>query len=596
MLFALAARLPYFVVSDFPLNDGGMFVAMSQDIIDAHYALPTFTSYNFEGIPFAYPPLAFYLVASVANVTGIDPVALARYVPLMANLTTVVAVAVLARSLLGPGWAAVIAPIVFALVPRSYEWMIMGGGLTRSVGLLFAVLCLIQAREVYARPTVLRGVLCAVLAALALTTHLELGLFALYSLVLMALFYGRSVRALLISFLIGVSVIGLTAPWWATVVSRHGLAPFDAASLTGGWSTLKEQLVTLEQFLTPPRLVLGVPATLAVLGAISCALRGKLFVPVWLPCVFIFTPRSAASEATLPFALLAGVGLGELVGPGLVSAVKQEHVPSLVTAAGAYFQGASRRRSAALLGTAASLALLLCAVFLYWPRLHFAKHALDSLSVADRRAMMWVAQNTAETSRFLVLTSTSAWEEDHVSEWFPVLAGRRSLLTPQGSEWLPGELYSRKVCLYNKLRWELSGPGKGTEFLDEWARGRGIGFSHIYVSKLARGPHDWTGLVASAGTSPNYTVVLDDAGATVLQRENPITPRWQASGELMVSRDCWSLADQPEAVQAAFDASHGPFAARAWVEEHHQLNGQVIAGPPGLCRRLGQLGLGRLAC
>jgi len=128
MLFALAARLPYFVASDFPLNDGGMFVAMSQDIIDAHYALPAFTSYNFEGIPFAYPPLAFYLVASVANVTGIDPVTLARYIPLMANLTTVVAVAVLARSLLGPGWAAVIAPIVFALVPRSYEWMIMGGG------------------------------------------------------------------------------------------------------------------------------------------------------------------------------------------------------------------------------------------------------------------------------------------------------------------------------------------------------------------------------------------------------------------------------------------------------------------------------------
>ena len=40
ILFALAVRLPYVLSSDFPLNDGGMFVAMSRDLLANHFILP----------------------------------------------------------------------------------------------------------------------------------------------------------------------------------------------------------------------------------------------------------------------------------------------------------------------------------------------------------------------------------------------------------------------------------------------------------------------------------------------------------------------------------------------------------------------------
>lgn len=591
LLFALAARLPYFVGSDFPLNDGGMFFAMSRDILNSHFALPASTSYNLEDIPFAYPPLSFYLVAIVSKLLGVETVTLVRYLPLLANLATVAAVAVLARSLLGSGWAALIGPIIFALIPRSYEWMIMGGGLTRSIGFLCAVTCLSQVRELYSRPTVGRAVLCATFSALALAAHIELGLFLLYSLFLMALFYGRSVRALLLTSLIALSMVALTAPWWATVISRHGLAPFDAASLTGGWSTLEEQLGTLERFASPPSRLLRLLGTFAFLGAVLCFIRGELFLPLWLPLIFVLTPRSAPSEGAVPLALLAAVGLGEVVGPGIASAIKYGRPSSLLITAGALVRRLPRSRGTARAATVASLILLLSAVFAYWPGVHVTPHSLDSLSVADRQAMRWVAENAEETAKFLVLTTTWSWEEDHVGEWFPVVARRKSVLTPQGSEWLPSELHARKVCLWGKVR-DLGVKGKGTEDLDEWASSRGIVYSHIYVSKGVRGTVDWTKLIASARKSPDYTMRIDNAEVAVLERNEPLKPRWETSGELVVSPDCQSLADESKGTQRAFEAAHGPLAARAWVEEHHQAIGKRAT----LCSRLSQFGLVGSVC
>src|SRR5919204_6989211 len=84
LLFALAARLPYFARSNFPLNDGGLFVAMSQDVLANHFALPAVTSYNAaDRIPFGYPPLAFYIVAGLHALLGTDLLTLARWVPLV---------------------------------------------------------------------------------------------------------------------------------------------------------------------------------------------------------------------------------------------------------------------------------------------------------------------------------------------------------------------------------------------------------------------------------------------------------------------------------------------------------------------------------
>jgi hypothetical protein len=562
VLFALAARLPYFVHSDFPLNDGGLFAAMTQDLFDNHFALPAVTTYNADGIPFAYPPLAFYLSAALHAVTGVDIIALERWLPLIENLATVLAVVGLARALLGTTWVAGLAPIVFALLPRSYEWMIMGGGLTRSLGFLLAVGCVLQAAVAARSWRPWRVALSAVLAGLALATHLEEGLFALYSAVLVLVCYARGPRLVLTAGAIGLGAVVVSAPWWLYVIAHHGLEPFRSASLTSGWSTPGTLLAALGEFLAPASVPLSALGALGLLGAAVSTLRGQFFLPVWLVAIFLLTPRSAPSEAVLPLACLASIAAVDVLLPPLLSAVRSTRAAVFARSLSLF-----RTPDARLIGATLTVLVLLAGVYRVWPRLPLDRYSLDSLPPGERAAMAWLAVNTAPDEQFLVLSSTLSWEEDMASEWFPALTGRRSVLTPQGAEWLPERLHARKVCLFQRVR-DVSGWQNGVADLEAWASERGVTFSGLYVSTAVRGQVDWSILIASATASPNYTVLLDTPDAMVLRRNSPIVPRWPESGQFVVASDCGSLADEGPAVMADFQGRYGSRAAAAWVAEH----------------------------
>jgi hypothetical protein len=578
LLFALAARLRYFLRSDFPLNDGGLFLLMAKEILREGFALPAFTAYNGEGIPFAYPPLAFYIAAALASLTGVELVVLVRYLPLIANLLTVVAVALLARSLLASRQALLLAPTLFALMPRSYEWLVMGGGLTRSFGMLFAVLALIGARDLFAAPTVRRVLWSGALAACALSAHLEHGFFAIYSLALFFLCYGRTRRAALALGLVLLLVLGLSAPWWATVLIRHGATPYLAASGTAGWSTLERAWAALLHFVFSDRPLLTLLGGTAALGAIACFLRSAPLLPTWLALIFVLTPRSAPTSATVVVALLAAIGLAEVVGRGLQLARSDR---ARVAADGMSRRwpalALAHRWSPAIIGVA--LALSAAIVFTQWSKLHPSQTALDSLQPAEREAMRWIAANTPMDSTFLVLASTFSWEEDHVGEWFPVLAERRSVLTVQGTEWLPGAMHARRTCMFWDVRAQAM---TDLNTLDAWARERGVGYSHVYLSKTMRVPVDPRNLRLSLGASPQYRVVFENAGATVLERSTPVRPYQVHFGEPLVTPDCQTLADQPYEVQERFSAMYGPLAAWVWMVQHNRETGAPATTPAAL--------------
>ncbi|MBV9358642.1 MAG: glycosyltransferase family 39 protein [Chloroflexi bacterium] len=562
VLVALAIRLPYVLGSDFPLNDGGMFVAMSRDLLANHFALPAETTYDAAGIAYAYPPLAFYLVAALSALTGLDAIAIARFLPLLANVATVGMAALLARELLPSGWAAFIGATVFALVPRSYEWMIMGGGLTRAFGYLFAVACIVAATRAARRYSLNGLALCALLAALALASHLEEGLFALYTIVLIFVLSGQRIRSsLLACAAVGLGAIVASAPWWGVVVAEHGLAPFLAASRTSNWSTFSDQLGALGSFVSTPSVVLSLLGALALIGIILCLVRVDLFLPLWLLAIFVITPRSAQSEAALPLAFLASLGACEVVAPSVVRAFRQRHERLMPGLARVRLSAAGRWLG---LGT---LAVLLALVTIFWRQVPTDPYSLNTLPSGEREAMAWIASETPPDERFLVLASTWSWEEDMVGEWFPVLAQRASTITPQGAEWLPADDHAHRVCMFVKLR-TMGLSGAGLSALDAWASERGVEYSAIYISKQPRGGSDWSPLIESAVDSPMYDVLLDTPAAAVLQRKLPVTPYWSASGPLPIARDCQSLGDQSLDVQTDFEVAYGPLAASGWVQEH----------------------------
>ena len=68
-------------MAGFPINDGGMFYTMILDLQANHYAAPLFTTYNQASIPFAYPPLGFYVGAGLSDLLNVSPLAIIRWLP-----------------------------------------------------------------------------------------------------------------------------------------------------------------------------------------------------------------------------------------------------------------------------------------------------------------------------------------------------------------------------------------------------------------------------------------------------------------------------------------------------------------------------------
>ncbi len=234
LVLGFLVRAIHVLSSDFPLNDGGMFYSMVSDLQNARYRLPFETSYNSLNIPFSYPPFGFYVVAVFNRITGLSFLEIFRLVPLVTTSLTLVAFFLLSRSLLSSKAAVVASVFAFALIPQSFIWLLMGGGVTRSWGFLFAILALHQVHTLYTRRTRLPALLSILFCGLTVLSHLETAWFLTFSIALFFLAYGRHRFGMLSSVIVAVGTIAFTAPWWATVLSFHGVQPFLAAAQTGG--------------------------------------------------------------------------------------------------------------------------------------------------------------------------------------------------------------------------------------------------------------------------------------------------------------------------------------------------------------------------
>jgi len=486
------------LLADFPLNDGGLFYLMTEELRHTQFRLPAFTSYNTAHIPFAYPPLGFYAAGMLSEVPSWTLLRVVQFLPLVVTCATLVAFLVLARDLLSDRMAVVAALASFALVPRSFIWLVMGGGLTRSFGFLFTILALQQAHRFFTRQQWRFAVAAGVLTGLTPMSHLGTAPFLAASLVILFLAYGRHRRGVLGMVFIGVAAIAVSAPWWAEVIRAHGLGPFMAASGSGasiltpgpGRRSGIGRLARLGALATGEPLfpVIGV---LAVLGGLALLRRRALSLPVWWVLTLALDVRAGATYATVPASLLAGIGVAEVMRPLFVDRGK-----ALATAVAGFFVVyctlAAMIRDADLGAEAATL---------------------TSVSSAERDAMRWVARNTPPGSRFFVVPEVG-WPYDKVAEWFPVLAERQSVATVQGTEWLPNGAFERSVDLYRPAQ---ACGGRTTACLDRWVTASGAPFTHVFIPR-APGGACCRDLSESLRADPRYARVFDGPGAEVFER------------------------------------------------------------------------------
>src|SRR5215208_1226216 len=179
LIFVLAVFLGTFMrfnptlLAGFPINDGGMFAVMMDDLKASHYLLPAFTTYNHLDIPYAYPPLGFYLGRITADLLGLSAVQVLRWLPAFFASLSIPAFYLLALRLLKNKYYAAISTLFFALMPRELSWFVMGAGLTRSPGQFFMLLMLASIVRLNEKNRVTDVFLSGLFGGLAILSHPE---------------------------------------------------------------------------------------------------------------------------------------------------------------------------------------------------------------------------------------------------------------------------------------------------------------------------------------------------------------------------------------------------------------------------------------
>lgn len=422
---AVAFRLWLLAWADFPINDGALFLEFVRSTAASFPRLPETVVYNGFSLPFAYPPLAFWIGAALTRL-GADSLEVIRVLPILMNILYVLLIALL---LLKGGRTRLFTALVllfFCFRMRSFEWLVMGGGLSRGLGSIFLIAALLavtvpgpaEKRDL----PIWRIVLGGAFVGGAILSHLEWGVLAAASLVVSRAFGARNVRQFLVhTVAAGATAIVVVLPWLLFVYGRHGLEPFLAASGTSSWNLLTSVKTLLELFHP------AIANPFILIGGIAFLVRRDFFwIALVLLCVFL-TPRHAPTPLSLPLSIFAAQGVFTAFG---------------------FARHFIRSRTLALGGLTAAIAAVLAANAYH--QYGTTDGQFRPLAREAREAMAWVAANHAGAT-FAVFT-TAPWYYDSSAEWFPTLAQARSTTTAQGRGWLPNRAFARTSTLGGELK------------------------------------------------------------------------------------------------------------------------------------------------
>jgi Dolichyl-phosphate-mannose-protein mannosyltransferase len=480
----LVRGLPVFS-ADFPLHDGGLFYVMAGDLRAHSFMIPAFTSYNGGSIPFAYPPLALYLAAAL-NAVGFSLTSILHYAPFLFAAASVPLVFLVVRDLLDERYA-IPAAFAFALMPSAYDWIIVGGGITRALGLDLALLTIWLAIRLVQSAQLRFAAAAGITGGLSVLAHPYAAAFSVLTVALVLIWSARNRRVWAgagAALMIGGIVV---TPWIVVVATQHGFGPLLAGS--GSRTEVGASLASL-LFQDVTGATFSVFLGIALVGFLVEIGRRRFLVPAWLVLTFLFLAGGGLFAGMLPMSILVAITIVEVIVPA-VSVLKLPRSPLPVILTG--LLGA---------GLLASLGFGYVIVAPLYP-----------ISAAQRQAMSWVSEHSAPNATFMVLTGQTWWL-DTTSEWFPALTGHVSVGTAQGYEW------TREWTARSKAAGDLQDcVGIGTtDCLAAWIQETDLRPDYVYVAKGPQlGPLSPAECCAAIRKelATTQTTVYDGPGATI---------------------------------------------------------------------------------
>jgi hypothetical protein len=438
IIFAAGFILRFEYVQDptFPLGDGGMFYTMTQELIENNFKIPEYTSYNNSHIPYAYPPLAFYLAGGINKLFAIDLLQIFLWLPFFVNLCSIPLVFLFAKQFFENTSYALITTAIWSLSMPAFEWLIMGGGMTRSLAYtasIASLLLLLIYLKTEKKFALIGMILFGGITALS---HMEVFLVNCVS-VLVIWVYKKQKPLKRLIWLLVFYYLGcgfLLLPYIYSVVRNHNIQPF-INGFRGGEFFLLPQLLKIILFNYTQEFSFNIVGVLALLGLFYQIKKHDYLLVVWFLLILFIDPRSINRSVILVICLLATITIQQVIKPVFI-----EDPPGKSEIQVGSSQNILKKNRISL------YALIMAFLFLQVFSLAFFQFYIDDLTlyqvkITDRNAYEWIKNNTTSDSHFLVLTSSPDWHLDHAAEWFPALTQRSSITSVQGTEWLPDGRY-----------------------------------------------------------------------------------------------------------------------------------------------------------
>ncbi|MCC6568397.1 MAG: hypothetical protein IT315_04090 [Anaerolineales bacterium] len=397
----------------FPINDGGLFYSMIEAVRQNEFKIPQTVLFNGLEIPFVYPPLGFYVAAFAGAIFHTDTLTILRWMPAITLICTIPAVFALAQNFLKSRLEAGLAALIYALLPRSITWLIMGGGVTRSLGQLFLILAALNLYKMYATSERKFTVAAVIFCSLVVMTHPEAAIHTIGIALTLAFLHARNRRGFFQTALVGACTLLATTPWWVTMLVRHGAAPFISASQSGF-----HDLAYFYAFFIAYTQEKFIPfiAVFAWIGIIYLLSKREYTLPALFVIPFLIEPRNAPNIGTITIPMLAAHAIIQVLLPSFANA------PSGATS----LLGAKPQKL-----FAATIAFCL----IVGMQIFGMEMSVNRVHPETRQAYEWIKQHTPPDSRFVILSGIVGSLEDFNNEWFPALTDRVSLTTLQGLEW-----------------------------------------------------------------------------------------------------------------------------------------------------------------
>jgi len=403
-----------------PFRTGGLFLEFAHQISANSYRIPTWIPhYSDGGIPFAYPPLPFYVEAILIDTLPISKFIIANLLPPIIAILSLPLFFLLTGRLDLEFRVRLAALIAYATMPSAFLDIIESAGLSEAFGglsIIFLAIVVLSKRRMDPKLRAIQTGLVWSLCVLASPGGAYASAFMIPALIIVEYRKNPEGKQSLhqsIQFLIiaGAVALTLSCPYWLTVIRRHGIDIFtnSITAQHGSFFTWASNITTALLRFNISKAYFSVFIDGLILAGAAWAILHRKWVVVVLFLCFVFVPREGAWLVSIPASVFAGIAM-----------VKVHDLSGIYYGKRGVMIATAGLGIILLLNAATSLVLF-----------RAEQSDVDWGEIVE--AGQWVDEHLPSDSALLVIA------DDSVREWIPHLARRTVLNVWQGLEWKPTE-------------------------------------------------------------------------------------------------------------------------------------------------------------